>query len=132
PMEQARAEFEPAWQLLTELGDEIESIRSHGQERARELEMLRAGLDECERIAPQPGEDEQLRAEEDRLANAEALIRAAGAAHDAISQGARDALASALAALQDAAGNDAELDGLAERTRRSVIVLDELSFEFRQ
>lgn len=130
-MDQARADFEPAWQSLCRLSKEIEDIRAHSQERVRELEMLRHGLAECEQVEPRPGEDEELLVEETRLANAEALIRAAGSAHDAISgtPGARDGLSAGVDALNSAGGHDAELDGLAERAGEALIALDELSAE---
>src|SRR5699024_3714869 len=125
----AYAEFEPAWESLRSLTEEIDLITAHTQERARELEMLRQGLQECERVAPRAGEDDELLAEENRLANAEALIRAAGAAHDAISAHARDAVASAVDVLAEAGGNDEELDRLSGRVSESLIELDDISVE---
>ena len=41
--------------------------RRSARERAREADLLRFGLDEIEAVEPQPGEDDELRAEEARL-----------------------------------------------------------------
>src|SRR5699024_12259944 len=86
-------------------------------------------MQECERVAPRAGEEDELLAEENRLANAEALIRAAGAAHDAISAHARDAVASAVDVLAEAGGNDEELDRLSGRGSESLIELDDIPVE---
>lgn len=131
PMEKAKAEFGVAWESLRQLNEQIADIRTNSQERARELAMLKTGLDECAAVDPQVGEDDLLQAEEARLANAETLIRAAGTAHDSISEspGGRDALATALGALQDVTGYDPQLDNLAQRVSETLIGLDELSVE---
>ncbi len=42
---------------------EIRDITEKARERAQEAELLRLGLAEVERVAPQPGEDLHLRAE---------------------------------------------------------------------
>lgn len=108
----------------------LDDLRTHGQERARELDVLRYGLDEIAAVEPAAGEDETLKAEESRLAHAESLARAADDAHrllagDADREAARGLVAEAAAALRDAAGHDPELDGLAERVAEIGILLDE-------
>ena len=54
------------------------------RERAREAEDLRHGVTEIERAEPAEGEDIELVAEEERLANADALHAAATTAHEAL------------------------------------------------
>lgn len=76
-----RESFLHAKQLLAELDD----IRSHSAERTREAELLRAELDEIERVNPQPGEDIELAVRAERLANIEELRLAAATAHEALS-----------------------------------------------
>ncbi|OUE30501.1 hypothetical protein BFL35_09735 [Clavibacter michiganensis] len=51
--------------------------------RTREAEELRAAIDAIEAVAPQPGEDEELRERIDRLTNLEDLRAAASAAYRA-------------------------------------------------
>lgn len=56
-------------------------LRSAGAERTREAEMLRTALGEIEAVAPQPGEEDELRIEEERLGHADGLRRAAEEAY---------------------------------------------------
>lgn len=136
---------EPLGALLREYGpmhahwrgvrQRLETLRTEATERARELDMLRHGLAEFEAVEPQPGEDEQLLAEEQRLTHAESLVQAAASAHaalagDAESVGAvaaRDLAVSAGVALDAAAGHDADLDAMGGRVREVVVLLDELA-----
>jgi DNA repair protein RecN (Recombination protein N) len=66
-----------------ELGD----LRAAAAARAREAETLRVGLERIEALDPQPGEDDALRVESQRLGHAEELRDGAGAAHDALTGG---------------------------------------------
>jgi len=70
---------------LREVERELAEIRTLGRERAREADLLRHGLAEVEKVSPQPGEDEQLVAEEARLAHADRLREAASLARAALS-----------------------------------------------
>lgn len=64
-----------------EVGAELARLRALGRERAREVDMLRTGLEEIEAIDPLPGEDLDLRAEDGRLAHCDGLRASAGQAH---------------------------------------------------
>ncbi len=98
------------------------------RDRAREAEDLRHGVTEIERAEPVEGEDIELVAEEERLANADALHAAATTAHEALAgdpaSGSYDAadvtslLAAARSALERAAQHDAQLGALAARVGR--------------
>ena len=46
---------------------EVTRLRALARDRAREVDVLRAGLEEIEAADPQPGEDGDLRAEDERL-----------------------------------------------------------------
>ncbi len=74
----------PAHRRLADIDRRLDTRRREADERARELDLLRLGLDEIAAAAPAPDEDEALRQEEDRLAHAEGLQRAATAARSAI------------------------------------------------
>ena len=63
---------------------ELDELTSNARERIREAESLEAALAEINEIAPEPGEDEALRAESLRLSHAEALRAAAQQAHEAL------------------------------------------------
>jgi DNA repair protein RecN (Recombination protein N) len=97
---------------LREVERELLDVTTHARERADEAERLRAGLAEVEALDPQPGEDHALRAEDGRLAHADALRNAAEQAHTAL-QG--DALDPAPGA--DAAGLVAQARQLVESAR---------------
>lgn len=60
---------------------EIQRLREVARERAREVEMLQMGLEQIEALDPQPGEDDHLRLEDERLGHAEELRLAAESAH---------------------------------------------------
>ena len=126
-----RAEYDPAYAALREAETRLRELREHSQERARELDLLRHGLDEIAAVEPQDGEDEVLLAEEGRLAHAESLVRAALQAQSALAGddgvGARDLAAAASSALDGAAGHDLELDALGTRAREVGILLDEVA-----
>ena len=63
------------------VGAELGHLRGLARERAREVDVLRAGLEEIEAIDPMAGEDLDLRAEDERLAHTDGLRASAGLAH---------------------------------------------------
>ncbi len=121
------AALEAYRQVHTELlgvESELEGLRAAAAERAREAETLRVGLERIEAVDPQPGEDEHLRAESDRLGHAEELRAAAGGAHEVLSgeadggtdgPGVVEALAAASARIAAASANDPALAALGTR-----------------
>ncbi|MBR7742090.1 DNA repair protein RecN [Phycicoccus sp. BSK3Z-2] len=66
---------------LTTAEQDLDALRQQAAERAREAETLRTGLERIEALEPHAGEDEELRAESERLGHAEDLRAAAGEAH---------------------------------------------------
>src|SRR5271157_1667733 len=105
--------------------EEFESLTQAERERATEAETLRLGLAEVEAVAPVAGEDTALLAEEEKLANADALHAAATTAHEALlgdpalaSVDASDAitlLGAAGRALEAVRAHDPVLAGFADR-----------------
>jgi len=98
---------------------ELHELVTRSQARARELDLLRFGLDEIEKVAPQPGEDAALAAETLRLQATDDLRQAAQAAlialagdEDAYTEAA-DALGLASAARKALAAGVAKDAGLA-------------------
>ena len=115
--------------------EELESLTQAERERATEAETLRLGLAEVEAVAPVAGEDAALLAEEEKLANADALHAAATTAHEALlgdpasaSVGSSDAvtlLGAAGRALEAVRSHDPMLAGLADRlTEASYLISD--------
>ncbi|WP_275007267.1 DNA repair protein RecN [Promicromonospora iranensis] len=117
------AAYRTAWTERGGLLAEIADLEARGAERAREVELLRIGLEEIERVDPQTGEDAELQALIERLSNAEGLRTAATEAHEAVAgedaDGAREnAIAlveRARRALDSAAHSDPALGALATR-----------------
>ncbi|MEZ0492827.1 DNA repair protein RecN [Kineococcus sp. TBRC 1896] len=116
---------------------EHDHVAGHSAERAREAELLRLGLDEVERVDPQPEEDTALREESERLAHVEVLRAAAAAAHEAITgQGAGEVgvgeggadtrVDAARRALEQAGEHDATLADLAARAAEVSYLLADL------
>ncbi|MBC7552254.1 MAG: DNA repair protein RecN [Cellulomonas sp.] len=125
------------WAERARLGAEIDELSSRGQDRAREAGLLRLGLAEVGRVAPQPGEDVELAAEADRLGHAEDLRTAAAQAHDTLA-GDRDGVDDAAAtigidrarrALEAAGDHDPQLAGLAARLADLGYLLADISVE---
>jgi DNA repair protein RecN (Recombination protein N) len=133
------ASYQRAYQRHREIRAELAELTSLARERALEAEDLRRGLAEIEQLAPAEGEDTELRAEEDRLANADALHTAASTAHDALlgdpssgSYNLPDAvglLGAAIQALEAAAGHDAVLAGLAARLSEAAYLVSDVGAE---
>ncbi len=126
--------YEPVYRRWRVVERTLNELRTHAQERARELDVLRYGLDEIEQVAPEPREDETLKADESRLAHSESLARAADQAQRALAgdgdlQAARTKIAEATTALRESAGHDPSLDALGERVHELGILLDEVATE---
>ncbi|GAA5096860.1 DNA repair protein RecN [Microbacterium yannicii] len=81
----ARDAYRRAFEHWRAIDRELSQLTDARDIRAREAEELRAQLAEIEQAAPQPGEDAELAARAERLANAEELRVAAATAHDGLS-----------------------------------------------
>jgi DNA repair protein RecN (Recombination protein N) len=117
---------------------ELATLTSEARSRAAEAEALRAGLTEIEKLEPAAGEEAALRAEEERLANADSLHAAATAAHEALlgdptaSNDGADAvtlLGHARQALDAVRRHDAELDGVATRLSEAAYLVSDVAGE---
>jgi len=131
--------YQRAYQRHQQVQAELEELTAQARDRAREAEDLRRGLDEVQRLEPVEGEDIELVAEEERLANADALHSAATTAHEALlgdpSSGTYDSadaitlLAAARAALESAAQHDPQLGALAGRVGEAAYLLSDVATE---
>ena len=84
-VETALAAYRATYDRSRKLSQELTTLTDDRDVRAREAEQLRVAITEIEQAAPQPGEDADLSARAERLANAEELRAAAAAAHDILS-----------------------------------------------
>jgi len=81
----ARDRYRRAFEHWRTIDRELSQLTDDRDLRAREAEELRAQLAEIEQAAPVSGEDAELSARAERLANAEELRLAAATAHDGLS-----------------------------------------------
>jgi DNA repair protein RecN (Recombination protein N) len=120
--------------------DELESLTRAERERVAEADMLRRGVAEVESVAPVAGEDAALLAEEEKLANADALNAAATMAHEALLgdpaaasvDGGSDAvtlLGVAGRALEPVRAHDPVLAGLADRLAEATYLVSDVAAE---
>jgi len=117
----------------------LTELTTRARERELEAEELRAGLAEIDAVTPAEGEDADLRAEEERLAHADALHAAATAAHEALvgdpSAGSYDGadaatlLTGANRALEGVSAHDAVLAGLAGRVAEAAYIVSDVATE---
>jgi DNA repair protein RecN (Recombination protein N) len=133
------AAYQRVYHRHQQVSAELAELTTMARDRAREAEDLRRGAAEVERAEPVEGEDIELVAEEERLANADALHAAATAAHEALvgdpSSGSYETadvtglLAAARSALEAAASHDAQLAALAGRVREAAYLLADVAAE---
>ena len=132
------ADYQRAYGGHRAVKDELTTLTTEARARAAEAEELRAGLTDIEKLNPVAGEEAALRAEEDRLSNADELNAAATTAHEALlgdptvgTDGA-DAvtlLAHARRALDAVRRHDTEIDGVAERLSEAAYLISEVAGE---
>jgi len=124
-VETASADYAGRYDEFHQVAAEVTRLRGLARDRAREVDVLRAGLEEIEAVDPQPGEDGDLRAEDERLAHADGLRASAAQAHALLSGdddesgvggvGVSEQLASARAAITGMTGHDPSLLDLDRR-----------------
>ena len=131
-------DYQRAFQRHRKVHEELMELTSQARFRAAEAEGLRAGLTEIEKTEPVAGEEAALRAEEERLANADGLHAAATEAHEALlgdptaSLDGADAstlLGQARRALEAVSRHDAEIDGVAGRLADAAFLVSEVAAE---
>lgn len=117
---------------------ELATLVAESQARAREIDLLRFGLDEIAAVDPQPGEDQALAAEAHRLQSVDDLRLAASRAAVALSgdemstsdePSALALVAAARKALEQAAAGDQMAAPLADRARELAALTADLAAE---
>src|SRR6201996_4854174 len=132
------SDYQRAYGRHRSVHDELVTLTSQARARAAEAEALRAGLTEIEKLEPVAGEEAALRAEEERLANADALHAGATVAHEALlgdptagndGVDAVTLLGQARRALDAVRRHDTEIDGVATRLSDAAYLLSEVAGE---
>lgn len=122
-----------AYEQRREVRATLADLRAAAQTRAREIDLLRYGLEEIEKLAPQPQEDVELAAEAIRLQSADdlrisaqaALVALAGADDEA--GGALVFTAQARRAIDQASSADPAAAELAKRVAEVGFLLSDLA-----
>ncbi len=139
------SEYRQSYQKLLTVRRELNELRAAQADADRRLEMLTFQADEIESAKLKPGEEDELRKERDRLANAESLAQYAQHALEVLDEGSQESVAAsdligqaaqALAALakidkaqEDLANQAAVLeDTVADVVRSLRDYLDEIEF----
>jgi DNA repair protein RecN (Recombination protein N) len=132
------ADYQRAYARHRKVHAELATLTAEARSRAAEAEALRAGLTEIEKLSPVAGESVALRAEEERLSNADALDAAATTAHEALlgdptagNDGADvvTMLGQARRSLEAVRRHDAEIDGVAGRLAEAAFLVSEVAAE---
>ena len=130
----AAAEVAAACSRWQDARSRLEAARVDARELAARVEFLEFRIGEIDRVAPRPGEDELLRDERSRLANADRLLALAGGAYAALYER-DDSVMSSLGAVWRQLDELAALDsGLAEQAavRDAVVpLLEDLAHTLR-
>jgi DNA repair protein RecN (Recombination protein N) len=130
--------YREAYSRWRAVAEDLADRRRNARERTQEADLLKLGLDEITRVDPQPGEDDELRAEGQRLEHAEGLRIAAAEAAQALAGGvevtddtpdATQLLGAARRTLEAQAGVDASLGDLAARLEEAASLIGDVSAE---
>ena len=130
--------YREAFSRWRSVADDLADRRRHARERSQEADLLTLGLDEISRVDPQPGEDDELRAEVQRLEHAEGLRTAATEAAQALAGGvevtdetpdATQLLGAARRTLEAQASVDPALGELAARLEEAASLIGDVSAE---
>jgi DNA repair protein RecN (Recombination protein N) len=123
------------WRAVVE---DLADRRRNARQRSQEADLLKLGLDEITRVDPQPGEDEDLRNEVQRLEHAEGLRVAATLAAQALAGGVEAAddtpdatqlLGLARRTLEGQSAVDSSLGDLAARIEEAATLVGDVSSE---
>jgi DNA repair protein RecN (Recombination protein N) len=118
--------------------EDLADRRRNARQRSQEADLLTLGLDEITRVDPQPGEDEDLRIEAQRLEHSEGLRVAAAVAAQALAGGveatdeapdATSLLGTARRTLEGQSAVDPRLGELAARLEEAATLIGDVSAE---
>jgi DNA repair protein RecN (Recombination protein N) len=113
------AEYSEAFSKAQGLARELERLREQSRDRAREIDLLEYQVEEIETAQVEPGEDERVAQERERLRHAGKLLERVSGALSLLSgdreSAALDGLRAAQRLLSEASALDPTLDALAGR-----------------
>ncbi|GAA3031129.1 DNA repair protein RecN [Streptosporangium longisporum] len=131
--------YEQAYKRHRKAAEQLAELTTRARERAQEADQLRFGLGEVEKADPKPGEENELREEEERLSHADSLRSAAESAHRALlgdpmsgEQAMPDAIAlvgEARTAVEAVRDFDPALSGIADRLAEAGYLISDVATE---
>ncbi|MCA9518876.1 MAG: DNA repair protein RecN, partial [Myxococcales bacterium] len=127
-----RERYEAAFEALVTARERKAGLAQRERERVAREDFARFQLDEITAVKPVLGEDDELDAEQKRLAHAEALLAGAHEAAERLSQGGRSAtelLGGATRQIERLSHFDPELEPLLARLEAMRIELDDVARE---
>lgn len=134
PLEDVKARYRTAFESVTRLRSQLQQAEQSADDRRAEIDDLQMRLEQVQQLAPEPGEDEELAAEAERLTNVEDLVSACATAHASLtgSDEEMDAdvltrLAAAHRALTSGAHHDSQLAPLADRAAEILDLASDLA-----
>jgi DNA repair protein RecN (Recombination protein N) len=131
------ADYQGKYEELKTLQSELDELRRADQDAARVSDLLTYQIQEIEAAKLQPGEEDELRTELSRLANAEKLSSLAREAAELLegsspeAPAASDMLAQVAAILTNLAGIDASLQECAAQSETAMALVEDISRELR-
>lgn len=135
-LEQPKAQLKEAYGTYCKLKKELEESSSDSEARARELSFLSFETEEIEEAALQPGEDESLEEEYQKLIHGRKILDALSEAHDLLGgesyESAGEQIGKAYRALGGVTAYDETLAGLWEQLGTIDSLLNDLTKELSQ
>ena len=129
----AVAAYAESYQRATAARRALRRLEDDARDRERELDLLRYQAEEIRSVAPEPGETDALRSEENRLAHGERLLELAAAAEEILvaEGGVAEGSASVVRGLGSIVELDAAAAGLAARAEALAAEAAELGRDLR-
>lgn len=132
-----RSAYTEVYRRYQSITDELEELRKNEADAARQADLLAYQINEIEAANLEPGEEEQLKQERSRLANAESLASACQEALVFLDDGTienpavTDLLGEVLNALESITKVDTSKSGLADRAQSAFDEITEISRDLR-
>jgi DNA repair protein RecN (Recombination protein N) len=130
-------DYQTSYEQLRQVRRQLDELRQNEQDAARKTEMLNFQIQEIDAAKLKPDEEEELRQERTRLANAESLASHAQTALSLIEDGSPEVpgiselLGETVEALQGLARIDTTTESYLERAESSLTLLQDLALELQ-
>ncbi len=121
-----RTRYAASYAAFREARAALQTLKEREAGKEREREFLRLQVEEIQKIQPEPGEDEALIRERDRLKSSEALLEHMNGAERQLGE-AENLLVTVKKQLEQAAALDADLTPLAERVSAAGFEVEDLA-----